>query len=1299
MALTVLSPSSVVADSTLSVDVTSLPLTVQADSSVSYVAVQIYGNPDFVLTAGLHNTFSGNLPIDRRIETPSETRIVARGAGGSFVSSLRFFIVYYNDQNLVTFISPPSGFRCYKRQNSCLLEWITPPYVGVLGVRVQISTDYTGVTTPYAQVGPLVNNVTRSAEVLVSEVDSEVQKTPDDQQDGDYLLTYDVTKRYQTYTYGSLEIASSYVGADIFYAVASVVLQDPVSNQVYESQQVGPITCGFVNLKAVNPTDFLALQRKEDIAQRMISQIIRVYPDLDLTPRSEIRDTIIDPISVEGSNMSVRQWFGLCCQSVSALYQIDDSDGSGFSDPVAESPLKQQLANAFGLNSADMQAYIDHAFDVMGEDAGVTRGGATTSTGQVTFFTYVRPTTLISISPGAVVSTLADSSTASVSFVTTGLAQIDPKSADSMYDPTKGWWSVTVPVQCSVAGSVGTVGAGAIRQVVSGVPQGISCVNSLGTTPAYDIELNSRFAERIKNRKLVGVDTGTRYGYWSQAIQTPGITQANVVAAGDSEMLRDWLPADVSDVTNKVKRPGKHIYGCVDIYTRGTSYDEQVDQVSYTYDDTGFIPLTLASTGNSLVKFSANVTQPLYTVLQILVTIPSSADVRYLGVKLAKISNQGNTAWIYLDPNEEIYRLDPSGVSYPDTYSPSPGITANKSNAYYLSTLSNSKPSYTLHGRYHSDLNYVPSEQPLLSVNSVSGVQTGTIESKFTSIIHTQDFLLGGGSNKAGDAVKVDSNQTTPVRKTLTFMGGVPYALIDANVSMFIYASGDDASTKFLNQYIQSMKALNLSIPTAVANLGLQVATDGSITALDGTIFPPLGFTVLDANSYDPVKNISDHVYYYGIDYTIGVAGSYQQYYMKLTDNSAVLNQVVPLNSFPAVLVTYLQYTLTEKYTLRVDTITVSGIQPEPLTYQGFVRNTWLPNSYGDTTLTADVTLATSPETAQAINLPKEKRYLKVQVYLSDGTYLMMKEGRDFNLSVDGVSGLTYLTAIVGGALYNLSRITPTSVKVTYFTTEVFTVNTLVPTWVQQLAVTLDSSKHAGADVLVKAMVASPVDITMTVTVNPSATIDTVDSRVRSTLGTVLNNTGASLKQSELIRQVKALNGVNNVQIPLTKCAKQNGSYDIGVVLPTTTPWVASTGNSDVDMGINNPLSPSNTVRISSDHQDVFVAHSINNSILPNNTIDSGGMPNAYVGLLYEGEQYSRAMSQVDFNQRLDMSFYITATGYIWIRIPKYQMTANERAYILTYQVWNEEGAKDIVTSSTEYLSPGTITVNYVVGS
>jgi len=170
---------------------------------------------------------------------------------------------------------------------------------------------------------------------------------------------------------------------------------------------------------------------------------------------------------------------------------------------------------------------------------------------------------------------------------------------------------------------------------------------------------------------------------------------------------------------------------------------------------------------------------------------------------------------------------------------------------------------------------------------------------------------------------------------------------------------------------------------------------------------------------------------------------------------------------------------------------------------------------------------------------------------------------------------------------------------------------------------------------------------------------------------------------------------VQSVELPLIKCAKSDGSYDIGVVIPTNTAWTQT--------------STTNNVWIST------------NPVLPDTTISTGGEPTAIVDVLYQGQVFRRATSLADFQNNSPSvphlavppgqvydtpgSFYIYGSddpvnsGKVALTLPLDVPTPEQLSFFVTYQVFNEGGAKDVTVSPTEYLAPGTITINYVTAT
>jgi len=78
-------------------------------------------------------------------------------------------LIYFQSNEAVQ-IGPPSGITAYKGASSCQLEWAQPTFPGTLGVQVMLSTDPTGVNVPFTQFGDIVYNVTRTANVIIAEV-------------------------------------------------------------------------------------------------------------------------------------------------------------------------------------------------------------------------------------------------------------------------------------------------------------------------------------------------------------------------------------------------------------------------------------------------------------------------------------------------------------------------------------------------------------------------------------------------------------------------------------------------------------------------------------------------------------------------------------------------------------------------------------------------------------------------------------------------------------------------------------------------------------------------------------------------------------------------------------------------------------------------------------------------------------------------------------------------------------------------------------------------------------------------
>jgi hypothetical protein len=1259
--------------------------------------------------------------------------------------TIKFSLIFFQS-NLAVQIGPPSAIQAFKNQTDCTLQWATPSYPGFIGVRVMLSTDPAGISPPYTQFGDLITDVSSSVNTVI---DSEVTTATGtaDPNTGQVTTVTTTSSTTMPTNYSTVDVPSSYFGATTeFYAMFSTVIQEtqPNSTTVYESQQNGPLTCGYVNLKVVSPTDFPVLQRQQDIAGRLIGQIMRQQPNLDLSPRSEIRDTIVDPVAYELSNMSIREWFARCSTSISAISQIDNASGNGVSDPFNSSPFKQQIARAYGLNATNTQSLIDTQFNILGEQAGLTRGGATSSTVLLTFFTYTQPTQSITIPENATVATIADASTPALNFITRGSAVLDVNNLASFYNAVQGWWAVTVPAECATTGSVGNVGAGTIRSIVSGLPAGINVTNLTSAAYGSDQQSNAQFAALIQARLVTGVDTGTRHGYLVTALQTPGIIACVIVAAGDLDMLRDWDP---------IRQ--KHVYGCVDIYVEGTTLSQQNESVTFTYGTVGtygqlstYLPLTLSDP--NLIRFNiptfSTLAFPIYTAVELAVTRGSSTF--YLGIERAQIDNVGGN--IFINPNDLCYQYVGSGATTAKIPQLINSIPAT--NRVAVAAIAGASGSYTfgLFARLQSSLLHTPALQPVIDVDSVVGEtgETGTVGSSLIELIHTSDFLLYGGSNNAGDEVYVATTTSAPVTKTITASTATP-AIIDIAMDVPLSATGvpqnilSVLSTDLSTSYVWGVDYTIVPLDT-YHTYGLNLLTSSTpitqIEIVNGvlTVTTPNNFGI---GAQVTLSQLGVATFLSGAILTIATASSSQftafynpvLNYAAATDSGFVTGSAI--QNFEQVVVTYNQFTVYERPSfITGEQQILTGVIPTPLNNAfSFVDNIWLPESYAPGvpvyppdqyhTLTLDgwdglynttdggldvtgsaaasavivdgVTLGYT--TLVGAQVPYLNRYIKV-TYNNGSANLVMRENIDFTLNQNSATQAWQITRIGTGGIPDGQTVT-----ISYFATETFTVSTEYPAFVQILANEIAITKSAAADVLIKAMVASPVDITMTVTLAANASPDVVDSPIRTAISIVLDNAEGTLYQSELISQVQAVVGVTSVNLPLLRCAKADGSYDIGVVIPTNTVWIPLAQDPDFS-GVGVPANS-------------FISAS---SVLPDSTIPSGGQANAVVDLLYQGQLFRRATSVADFlanspaathlaSTAVPGSFYIfgendnvngNATsaydGRIAIVVPLDVTNPGLYSYFVTYQVYDETGASDITVSSTEYLTAGNIVINYV---
>lgn len=1133
-------------------------------------------------------------------------------ASPSHISPISSLGVIVADLDGTPVATPPASLQVLRLHDRVRIRWANVDIPGFLGVRVRVSTDSSGVEVSYTQVGGLVPNNNTATEQIV--IDSVTRSQLSDDR-ATRVSTTEETLR--TVTYSSLDVLRSDVGADEFYALASTVVQDPDTHQVYESEAVGPFRCAFVNLSQVSPTDFAPGMQPEEIAGAIVKDIAQDYAGLDQSPRSELRDLQVDPFALELSNASVRNWFVRVSASLSALCKIDDTDEDGVSDAPAVNSYKQSIAQAFRLTDDQVQSLIDGQFDVQAEASGLERWGPTYAIHPVTFFTQTRPKTRIPIELGAVVSTIPDGETPSVSFKTLGSAIIDVANLDAYWIPEVAGWGVTLDCQCSVTGSIGSVGARTIRTVISGAGSSLQCSNQTGPSlPGRDLESNKDLAARIFVRRVTGTDSGSLGGYFDAAMGCYGVVDAQVVRAKDLEMLRDWDP---------VRK--RHTYGCTDVYARGAAFGQATQSVPFALETAGvqgvystYTALQFAGASGQRIKLSPSA--PL-----------TSAPSALLEVRLDRLGGVflGSETAVW-DPQTQAFYLNPQEQSY--TYAPDGSKVYGATNSALIPSLNGVRIAGLI--RFWSSLRVVTTTQPIHRVTSVVGDGvTGPLPSSIVVLDKTgSDPLLEGNSDRAKDTILVP-NDFVIVEKPVTWEDG----------GLLTHALGEGV-------YFDTVALDNNGVPRPSNVL--------SVRSKDGST-----------------------IYSTPADYRLVPTGPYGSVGIQRTPSSSI-----PLES--QVIVAYKQRRLRENVTLQTESITLPATDPVTLSSVGALRGVGIPVSHGLNALTGDPGLSAVA--------PFDKRYIKV--FSKDGITgieTVFQEGVDFSLSTTA-DGATQIRRFVAGTYTPSSIPADTPIQVSYYATETFALSFTHPQFLTQLRNVIDLMRHGGADTLAKSMIPAYVDLSMSVTLEnaPTALPSVVDPKIRTAISLAVSMASKRLSQSDVVRIVRAIPGVSRVRVPLTRMARQDGTYVLGEIIPTGTPWASAST-------LNLPASK---------FQVKPSAWVTSEPVLSSSTIPSGGLPYAFVGLLYEGESFRRCLSLEDFAAATDPAFYLIGIndrldeaspvapqhyGKVLINVPGSTSSPSLLPYRVTYQVFGEASAQDIEVSPLEYLLPGQITIAYEI--
>lgn len=197
----------------------------------------------------------------------------------------------------------------------------------------------------------------------------------------------------------------------------------------------------------------------QSIQNKLISQLLTNFPNIDTNDGSMTRDLMVDPQAVQLYNIGL---------------QIDSMG-----------LLSTFVSNASDISNADM--------DAIGISYGITRKQATKSTGSVVFYVRTQPAEDIIIPEGTTVSTYSDDNASAISFVTTEEVKI----TESDYNNLTGNYEVIAPIESENTGSVNNIASGLIR--VSSFSQVDGVINREPTISGTNTQENIEYATDIRN--------------------------------------------------------------------------------------------------------------------------------------------------------------------------------------------------------------------------------------------------------------------------------------------------------------------------------------------------------------------------------------------------------------------------------------------------------------------------------------------------------------------------------------------------------------------------------------------------------------------------------------------------------------------------------------------------------------------------------------------------------------------------------------------------------------------------------
>ncbi len=671
-----------------------------------------------------------------------------------------------NDSDLGVIFEPPSGIQLERNATSITLSWSSID-LDVIGYNIYASTGQGGTSSGYLKVNSTIISTDSPVEtidedflassysynfqdedsldlqIIGNTIDPVSGAVVEQKTSNSYPLIQSPNYKYEINIYNVIstkkfrythdrdaglqsgvlnnDIFSSILPSDPLFYVVTAVYFDGTTNTLQESRYSSELSGSPLPLNSV--IRGIKIREQKIISQDYIKEIQKKEPTLSLIPGSTVREVHIEPNSNEFQKVYFLADFVHRAKSFEALLAIDDPGYTGVSVPVNQSQYKQNLQTALSINDATaVQSLIDNSFDSLAANFGITRDGPKAAQIIQTFFTYTRPTRDLIVNQGAVV----NSSTNSLAprFISKSTNTMFSSRAQSYYNPDKKRYEIKVQMIADTPGSVGNLPANSLDTVAAGV-SGLQTINEVSTTPGFDVQSNLQLAEECM-RVIPGVDTGTSPGYDLTSIRSPGVEDSFIVSSGDKLMMRDY-----DDVRKK------HIGGKVDIYVRGVNERTVTERFAFQFSIARNIRFEIIDPVNLIFRARdsrLSVNNPIQDVLY----NPSQ------NLGLRNYSNLPTSSY------------DLTGVTILDYQTIQLNILIPQPETFLDDFVEGDY-------RFRNNNKFVASIQPIRSITSVVGVNSGPLEAGTGyTLFKTQDPLLEGDSVRASDYLEINQVDNIP---------------------------------------------------------------------------------------------------------------------------------------------------------------------------------------------------------------------------------------------------------------------------------------------------------------------------------------------------------------------------------------------------------------------------------------------------------------------------------------------------------------------------------------------------------